>query len=211
MLFVAEFCQAIVECMTGHSKALKITILSCSLDPRSRSYVLAREMERLLQLRGHESQFIDLRNTSLPDFDNADCYLHPSYLHTHDAIKNADGIVLSVPIYNWSIGSAAKNLIELTGATGEGGKKAAWFDQVVTFVCAGGLPHSYMAYAPTAISLMLDFKCVINPYVVYTTTRDWSGDHLSDALSTRLRKTLDVKLELVSLLQERRYRSGWEV
>ncbi|NTF99077.1 NAD(P)H-dependent oxidoreductase [Agrobacterium rhizogenes] len=197
--------------MISHPNALKITILSCSLDPQSRSYVLAREAERILRARGHIPSFIDLRSVSLPNFDNADCYAHPTYLQMHDAIQSADGVMLSVPIYNWSIGSVAKSLIELTGATGDGGRTAAWFDQVVTFVCAGGLPHSYMAYAPTAMSLMLDFKCVINPYVVYATTRDWSGDKLSDALATRLSRTLDVKLELASLLKARRYKSEWEV
>jgi NAD(P)H-dependent FMN reductase len=197
--------------MSSRFNALKITILSCSLDPQSRSYLLARETERLLQLRGHDPHLIDLRSISLPNFDNADCYSHPAYLQIHDAIRNADGVVLSVPIYNWSIGSSAKKLIELTGATGDGERTAAWFDQVVTFLCAGGLPHSYMAYSSAAMSLMLDFKCVLNPYVVYATTRDWNGDKLADSLSARLNKTLEVKLELASLLKARRYKSEWEI
>ncbi|WP_246728652.1 hypothetical protein [Rhizobium laguerreae] len=65
------------------------------------------------------------------------------------------------------------------------------------------------------MSLMLDFKCVINPYVVYATERDWgrgSGSGvMSDVLSARFRKCLEVKLELASLLKARRYSSGWEI
>lgn len=193
------------------SPPLKITILSCSLDPQSRSRDLGREAERFLQTQECIPQFIDLRDFRLPDFDNSACYLDPVYIPLHEAVRDADGIVLAVPIYNWSIGSAAKNLIELTGATGAGSRKSAWFDQIVTFFCAGGLPHSYMAYGATAMSLMLDFKCIINPYAVYATERDWGNGIMSDVLSARFRKALEVKLELASLLKARRYRSDWEI
>ena len=193
-------------------KPTKITILSCSLDPESRSQRIAREAERLLQERRCEVEFIDLREIEMPAFDNSTCYRHPAYERLYRAIRDADGVLLAVPIYNWAVGSAAKNLIELTGATGVGGRKSAWFDQVVTFVCSGGLPHSYMAYGSLAMSLMLDFKCVINPYVVYATDRDWNDDAiLSDDLTARLRKTVDVKLELSSRLSSRTYASDWEI
>ncbi|MFK0164079.1 NADPH-dependent FMN reductase [Rhizobium sp. NPDC090279] len=190
----------------------KITILSCSLDPQSRSRRIAREAERLLQEKRCEVEFIDLQDLELPAFDNSNCYEHPSYDRLYRAIRNADGVLLALPIYNWSVGSAAKSLIELTGATGAEGRKSAWFDQLVTFICSGGLPHSYMAYGSLAMSLMLDFKCVINPYVVYATERDWiDGTILSDTLAARLRKTIEVKLELSSRLNSRAYRSDWEI
>ncbi|RAX38567.1 NADPH-dependent FMN reductase [Rhizobium tropici] len=190
----------------------KITILSCSMDPESRSRRIARQAEKLLRERRSEVEFIDLQDIELPVFDNLNCYGHPSYDRLYHAIRDADGVLLAVPIYNWSVGSAAKSLIELTGATGAGGRKSAWFDQIVTFVCSGGLPHSYMAYGNLAMSLMLDFKCVINPYVVYATERDWiDGDNLSGALAARLRKTVEVKLELASRLRGRGYASDWEI
>ncbi|AGB74867.1 MULTISPECIES: NADPH-dependent FMN reductase [Rhizobium] len=191
---------------------LKITILSCSLDPKSRSRRMAREAENLLRERRCEVEFIDLQYLELPAFDNFKCYEHPSYDRLYRAIRGADGVLLAVPIYNWSVGSAAKSLIELTGATGASGRKSAWFDQIVTFICSGGLPHSYMAYGSLATSLMLDFKCVINPYVVYATERDWiDGTIPSDTLATRLQKTIEVQLELSSRLRSRAYSSDWEI
>ncbi len=173
---------------------------------------MAREAEGLLRKRGAEVEFIDLQHFDLPVFDNLNCYEHPSYERLYRAICDADGVLLAVPIYNWSVGSAAKSLIELTGATGNGGRKSAWFDQIVTFICSGGLPHSYMAYGSLAMSLMLDFKCVINPYVVYATERDWiDGGILSDTLAARLQKAIEVKLELSSGLRSRAYSSDWEI
>ncbi|MBB4242114.1 FMN reductase [Rhizobium tropici] len=173
---------------------------------------MAREAENLLRERRCEVEFIDLQYLELPAFDNFKCYEHPSYDRLYRAIRGADGVLLAVPIYNWSVGSAAKSLIELTGATGASGRKSAWFDQIVTFICSGGLPHSYMAYGSLATSLMLDFKCVINPYVVYATERDWiDGTIPSDTLATRLQKTIEVQLELSSRLRSRAYSSDWEI
>ncbi|WDR01424.1 NAD(P)H-dependent oxidoreductase [Devosia algicola] len=191
---------------------MKFVIISCSPAPIGRSYLIAREVARLLTSRGHAATFIDLRAVNLPPFDNADSLSHPDYARVHRAILESDGIFLATPVYNWSVGSAAKNLIELTGATNKNGLGVAWFDKIVTFLCAGGLPHSYMAYGSTALSLMLDFKCVINPYAVYATDRDFSDDHtFSDTLTARIDKTVQVKIELAKGLSGRRYRSKWEV
>ncbi len=52
---------------------------------------------------------------------------------------------------------------------------------------------------------------LINPYAVYATERDWGNGIMSDTLSARFRKALEVKLELASLLKARRYRSDWEI
>lgn len=191
---------------------MKFAIVSCSIDPESRSRMLAREVEGLLADKGHTSTFIDLRTVQLPRFDNSECFEHPEFARVHAAIAESDGVFVATPIYNWGLGSAAKNMIELTGATGEKGMHAAWFDKIVTFLCAGGLPHSYMAYGPMALSMMLDFKCIINPYAVYATNRDFSAEHaLGEKIKARIQKTVQVKIELAQGLSGRLYRSGWEV
>lgn len=191
---------------------LHFTVLSCSLAPESRSRLLAQRAAALLGAAGHDTTFLDLRDHPLPPFDNADIFQSPHFAPLHRAISKADGIVLASPVYNWSLGAAAKNLVEATGATGENGARAAWFDKLVTFVCSGGMPHSYMAYSSLAMSLMLDFKCVINPYVVYASGRDWDEeDTLSAALQARLEKTMRVNIELAGLLRNRSYRSDWEI
>jgi chromate reductase len=127
------------------------------------------------------------------------------------AIVEADAVLIAAPVYNWSLGSAAKNMVEVTGTTGENGRKAAWFDKFVTFLCAGGLPHSYTAYAGLASSMRLDFKCILNPYLVYPTDRDITDGVFSEALSLRMEKTLDVALELAAALRNRTYSSDWEI
>ena len=191
---------------------LKFTVFSCSLDPESRSRTLAHFSREVWTAAGHQITLSDLRDTPLPHFDNDTVFADPNFQLLHQAITSADGVVLAAPVYNWALGSVLKNLIEATGSTGGQGQRSAWFDQLVTFVCSGGLPHSYMAPASLAASLMLDFKCVINPYQVYASGRDWGEDGtLSTAMQARLEKTLRVKVELAARLKGRSYHSDWEI
>lgn len=118
---------------------MKLTIISCSLDPESRSRQLAVVSLAIVGEAGHHATFIDLRELGLPHFDNI-AFNDPRYEMVHRAISTADGVVIASPVYNWGLSSMTKNLIEWTGATGEQDRRSAWFDKPVTFVCAGGLP-----------------------------------------------------------------------
>lgn len=69
-----------------------------------------------------------------------------------------------------------------------------------------------MATAALGQSLMLDFKCVINPYTAYISERDWeSPDALETGRADHLAKTLSVHAEFSELLANRTYSSGWEI
>lgn len=191
--------------------SLTLPVISCSLDPRSRSRRLAALAAEALRHGGHDSEVVDLAEVGLPAFDNDAVFESPAFEHLHGVIREADGVVLAFPVYNWAPAAAVKSLIEATGATGTDGRTAAWFDKVVTFVCSAGLPHGYMATGALAQSLMLDFKCVINPYTAYVSDRDWEeGSLVTDRLA-RLDKTMGVHAELAGLLAGRTYASGWEV
>lgn len=194
--------------MTG----LVIPVISCSLDPESRSRGLAERSAKLLRDAGHQTILLDLRDYPLPSFDNSEIFHNPAFTALHDVISKADNIILAMPIYNWGPSAAVKNLIEATGATGDDMNTAAWFDKVVTFLCSAGLPHSYMATSQLASSLMLDFKCIINPYIGYFNERDWDqGSQLTQERNRRLTKTLAVHVELSQRLAHRDYQSSWEV
>ncbi|AJT42313.1 NADPH-dependent FMN reductase [Psychromicrobium lacuslunae] len=190
---------------------LKLPVISTSLDPQSRSRRLADLAAQQFRQLGHHSELIDLSELKLGFFDNHEIFTSQQYQTLHEVVSSADAIAIAAPVYNWSLGASAKNFIEATGAT-DSDRKAAWFDKVVTFLCAGGLPHSYMAFTELAASMMLDFKCVINPYMVYTTERDWqeSGD-LTPERAARLAKTSVVHAELAERLSSRSYSSDWEI
>lgn len=204
-----NFTHEYAERMSG----LNLPVISCSLDPASKSRSLAVASSELLRGLGHMSTVVDLTDYGLPAFDNSSVFDSVAFTALHHIISSADGLVLAFPVYNWAPAATVKSLIEATGATGEDGHVAAWFDKVVTFVCAAGLPHSYMAAGTLGQSLMLDFKCVINPYTAYISERDWDeqSQELKAERMPRLAKTMTVHAELSDLLSERRYHSGWEI
>ncbi len=159
---------------------MKLAVVSCSLDPDSRSRVLARRAHELLKGRGADSDWIDLAEIPLPLCDGGACYSDANVRLVSERLRAARGILLASPIYNFDVSSAAKNLVELTG-------KAVWTDTVVGFLCAAGGQGSYMSVMALANSLMLDFRTVIVPRFVYATSRDFEGDEIvSEAVRDRI-------------------------
>ena len=189
---------------------MKMLIISSSLASNSRSEMVARRCQDVLLEFGAETTFMSLKEYVLPPFGLADFQDDPAYRFLHTAVLHADGLILASPIYNWSSCAEMKKFIEYVGAT-NGSVRGAFYDKVITFVSAAGLPHSYMAVAPVAMSMMLDFKCIINPFNVYVHDRHWDGSSLAEEAQDRLHKSMNVMMELTTLLSKRTYRSNWEI
>ena len=146
----------------------KITVISCSLHPQSRSFVLARNMVTNLQALGVEAPLYDLRDYQLPFCDDGPAYDHPDSQTIISAIAAAQTVILALPVYNFDVNAAAKNLLELAGD--------AWNHKLVGFLCTAGGRNSYMSVMGIANSLMLDFRCIIIPRFVYAVGADFSDD-----------------------------------
>jgi FMN reductase len=185
-------------------------IVSTSLDVASRSERLATLYRAALVDRGLDTELISLKDYPLPPFDNGDLESLPNYKSLHAIVSGSDALVLATPIYNWGTSAELKRFIEIVGSTPPDGRlRGAFFDKLVTFLCAAGLPHSYMAFTPTAVALMLDFKCIINPYHVYVHNRHWVEATLNDEASVALNRSADMLVELVRCFGARTYRSEW--
>lgn len=146
-------------------------VISTSLNPDSKSYLLAQEAHRQLSLE-HKVDWLDLRKVRLPQCDGAAAYNRSSVKRVRDKIAKATCILVAVPIYNFDAGSAAKNLVELTGD--------AWNEKTVGFLCAAGGNRSYMSVMGLANSLMLDFRCLIIPRFVYADKNSFADGKLAD-------------------------------
>lgn len=147
-------------------------VLSTSLKHYSRSRVLARHVHEHIQTATGHAKFVDLRDYPLPFCDAGECYATPNVQHLAGFIKEARGILIASPIYNYDVNSAAKNLLELTGKV--------WEDKLVGFLCAAGGNVSYMAPMGFANSLMLDFRCLIVPRFVYAIGAHFDGEKIVD-------------------------------
>lgn len=190
---------------------MSTVLLSTSLGPNSKGNQLARWMtEHLSDVL--DLEWIEYKNHLLPDFDNDTIFQTDSFQFLHEKIRRSSGVVVVSPIYNWTTCANLKKIIECTGSENPANaQRSAWFDKIVTFVCVAGSPVSYMSYSSLAMGLMLDFKCLINPYQVYATSEDFLDDGLSEKIKTRARRALTVKAELIEALKHRKYTSGWEI
>ena len=192
---------------------MRVSVVSSSLKADSRSRVLATICQTALEDKGISVDFIDLRQLDPPNFDDDQIYSSEAYQSCHGIIAAADAIILASPVYNWACCAELKKFVEYIGSTPpDESIRGAFYDKIVMFVNAGGLPHSYMAFASLATSLMLDFKCIISPYNVYAHDGNWvDGGELDDATTARLNRSLAVLTELAERLKGRSYTSNWEI
>lgn len=144
---------------------MNILLISGSLRPGSHSRVLMRAAEGYLKSNGVQTTLIDLRDYPLPLCDGDAAYDDPRVDELSGMIEKADGILIGVPIYNFYVNAAVKNMVELTGS--------AWEDKLVGFLCAAGGRSSYMSVMDFANELMLDFRCLIIPRFVYAVKGDF--------------------------------------
>ena len=147
----------------------KYLIIESSLNPNSKSKILAKEAQSHLK----QIQTISLEDYNLPFCDGKSVYSNPKVQQLTQEIQSAKGILIATPIYNYTINSALKNAIECTG-------QKAWSNKVVGFLVAAGGPGSYMAIMGIANSLMLDFRCIIVPRFVYALPGDFEEKTLSN-------------------------------
>lgn len=154
-----------------------ILVISTSLNPESRSRLLALEAKRALESDGHPVSWLDLRDTPLPLCDGDSAYDHPNAGAAQALVEKADALILATPVYNYDANAAAKTLIELTGQ--------AWTGKTVAFLCAAGGASSYMSILSLANSLILDFRCVIVPRFVYAAYEAFADGQIVDPEITR--------------------------
>ena len=143
-------------------------VISTSLREGSRSKIMAKALTENVK----DSEFFDLQNNPLPMCDGDKCYDLPKVIDFRKKIKNAKGIIMAIPIYNFNVSSGAKNVIEL------GGKM--FYDKVFGFICAAGGKSSYMSVMSFANSLMIDYRCFIIPKFVYALKNDFNGIEITN-------------------------------
>ena len=135
---------------------------------------MAHYLTDCYRAEGIAPRLIDLRGLHLPFCDGEAAYDHASVLSLSSIISEARVAIVATPIYNYDASAALKNLIELTGES--------WENKVVGFLCAAGGSASYMSIMSLANSLMLDFRCLIIPRIVYATSEDFMDGRLSSLL-----------------------------
>jgi len=178
--------MAVVQgtCTAADTKSASILVISCSLNPDSRSALLAKEAVKSLKAQGQQVDFLDLRDYKLPIANGHDqsAYDDPNVKTLHDRILNAKGIIVASPIYNYSVASSTKNLFELTSHPHKNSLSGkAWANKTIGFIGACGSPRSTLAMLPFLNSLMMDAKAVIVPAFVVAASPDFNDKNQPSA------------------------------
>jgi FMN reductase len=149
-----------------------ILIIGTSLDPDSRSQILARVALEICNTHNINADVLDLRDYDLPIAGAADSFDSSIVQELTTRVSKYRKIIFTVAIYNYDVSAAAKNFIELVGDT--------WLEgAVVGFICTAGGKNSYMSVMGFANSLMLDFRAWIAPRFVYVVkTEDLHGTEI---------------------------------
>jgi FMN reductase len=163
----------------------RVLILATSLDADSRSRAVARRARQLIEARNIPVTFADLRDFSLPFCGTDACEENADAKRLRALIEPATHLLLAVPIYNYDVNAAAKNVVELMGD--------AFAGKTVAFICAAGGHRSYMSVMPFANSLMLDHRCWIVPRFVYVTGKDVADGQITNP---------DIETRTQSLVEE---------
>lgn len=87
-------------------------ILSCSLNPQSRSRILARMVHDHLAARPGGAELVDLQDYDLPLSDAGACYSHPHVVALTPKVAEAQGIIVATAIYNYDVNAATKNFLD---------------------------------------------------------------------------------------------------
>jgi NAD(P)H-dependent FMN reductase len=151
----------------------KVLIIGMSVDPDSKSQLLARVAVKVAKDLNLEPELLDLRELTLPFAGEAGSFDDALVEELKQKVSSFRKFLFCVPIYNYDVSASAKNFIELAGDS--------WLeDATVGFICAASGQSSYMSVMSFANSLMLDFRCWIVPRFVYAVKKDWEGNVLKE-------------------------------
>lgn len=144
---------------------MKITILSSSLNPKSKSLVLSSYAQKVIKDYNLDCTLMDLRRFQLPFCGEDGAYTHKDVIAIKKELASSQAIIVSGPVYNYGVNAVTKNILDLTGD--------AWVEKPIGFICMAGGQASYMSVMGFANSLMLNFRCWIVPRFVYATPKSF--------------------------------------
>jgi FMN reductase len=158
----------------------RIVIVSTSLNGESKSRLLAQYLNEKLSSLGEAPTFLDLREYDLPLCDGDKVYSNPQVQALTTKLKQADAVMLTVPIYNFNVSAAAKNLIEVTGYALKG--------KLVAVLSAAGGGRGLMGVMPLVNSMQIDFGAWIVPTFISARESSFTNGSITDQ---NLREQLD--------------------
>jgi FMN reductase len=141
---------------------MHLELLSTSLSATSRSRTLLASVAEACEARGVHVYCTDIRDLPQVFCDGRALAAYPSALQAlHHRLESADGVVIAMPVYCYSVSGPAKNLVDIVGSALE--KKS------VAIISAAGSGWSHLAIRDLICALVFEFGTYVCPATVQVT------------------------------------------
>ena len=131
----------------------KLLIIQGSLNKNSKTSIIIDEVVKILKEKSVNYELIDLRKIELQFCDGRDLKEYNEDLqNAYKLMKSADGYIIGMPVYCYSVSGPLKNFLDITCGAMEG--------KVCGIVCNAGGVMSYLASAELMKILSYEVSCL---------------------------------------------------
>ena len=148
---------------------MKTLIVSSSLSPESRSFILCKEVYNRLSAKGIEVKMIDAR-----DIELRPCHkeISESMTKLNNEVDDADNIIIGMGVHCYSINDGLKIILDNCF-----GKATGKFFGII---CAAGGERSYLSTQHLTQICMNEWRMIQLPRIVYATGKDFKKDKVNN-------------------------------
>ena len=171
----------------------KVVIIQGSLNPKSKTAIVAQEAEKILhRFDDIDCQILDLRYFEIQFCDGRKLQDYGSDTKkAYEMIQESDALIIGMPVYCYSVSGPLKNLIDITSSAME--------NKVAGILCTTGSSMSYLASADLAKILAYESQVLSVQPVVCSSDEDFKDGKLE---SQKVHDKLNAMIEgLISLLK----------
>ena len=167
----------------------KVLIIQASLNPQSKTAVVVGETEKILNsLDEVDCQILDLRYFDMQFCDGRKLTDYNSDTQkAFEMINDADGFIIGMPVYCYSVSGPLKNLIDITSSAME--------KKVAGILCTTGSPMSFLASSDLSKILAYESHVFSVQPVVCSSYEDFKDGKLkSRKVKEKLKSMIEVLL-----------------
>jgi len=160
---------------------MKTLILSSSLSPSSKSFLLCKSIEKKLTKKDVTCVLIDARNMNLFPF-----HKEPSQdmNHLKQTIKEIDNLIIGMGVHCYSLNDSLKILLDNCFQEAKG--------KFYGIMCAAGGQKSYLSTQHLTQICMNEWRMIQLPKIVYATSNDFDkNDKISHEINKRIQEFAD--------------------
>ena len=148
---------------------MKTLIVSSSLSPKSRSFILCKEIYNRLSVKGIEVKMIDARKIDLRPCHTK---ISESMIKLSNEVDYADNLIIGMGVHCYSINDGLKIILDNCF-----GKATGKFFGII---CSAGGERSYLSTQHLTQICMNEWRMIQLPRIVYATGKEFKENKVNN-------------------------------